>query len=135
MTWLRTPFRDCSDVKGGGVDCAMLLVRVFVATGIVAPLDPRPYSSQWLLHHDEEKFLGIVSRLGKEVDRAPIPGDVIVYKFGRCFAHGAIVIDAGHVLHAYQREDMVTISPMRDPGLAQMKNGTPRPRKIFDVWA
>src|SRR5215469_10862476 len=78
-SWLKTPFRDQADVKGAGVDCAMLLVRCFVDTGIVAPLDPRPYPPQWHLHRDEERFLEIVVKLGTEVGRAPIPGDVIVY--------------------------------------------------------
>jgi cell wall-associated NlpC family hydrolase len=134
-TWLRTPFRDCADVKGAGVDCAMLLVRCFVDTGVVPPLDPRPYSPQWLLHRDEEKFLDIISKLGAEVLRPPVPGDVIVYRVGRCFAHGAIVIDAAHVIHAYKQEEQVAISPMHDIRLSQLNDGRPRPRKIFDCWA
>lgn len=135
-TWLKTPFRDQADVKGAGVDCAMLLVRCFVDTGIVPPLDPRPYSPQWLLHRDEEKFLDIIRRFAVEVEReTPIPGDVIVYRFGRCFAHGAIVLDHEHVIHAWKLEGCVTISPLNDIALAQMPSGKPRPRKLFDCWA
>jgi cell wall-associated NlpC family hydrolase len=90
-TWLGTPFRDQGDVKGGGVDCAMLLVRSAVGTGLIAPFDPRPYPPQWHLHRDEERFLGIVTKLGAEVVREPLPGDVIVYRVGRCFSHGGII--------------------------------------------
>jgi cell wall-associated NlpC family hydrolase len=134
-TWLGTPFRNCADVKGAGVDCAMLLIRVFADTGVIAHFDPRPYAFQWHMHHDEEKFLRIVEKLGREVSRAPIAGDVIVYKFGRCFSHGALVIDAYHVLHAWNLEERVTISPIHDVALTQLNNGRPRPRKIFDPWA
>jgi cell wall-associated NlpC family hydrolase len=134
-TWLGTPFRDQSDVKGAGVDCAMLLVRCFVDTGLVLPLDPRPYAPQWHLHRSEERFLGIIERLGAEVARKPIPGDVVVFRFGRCFSHGALVIDPANLLHAWYLEGRVTISPMHDVTLCQQKNGVPRPRKVFDCWA
>jgi hypothetical protein len=73
-TWLGTPFRDQADVKGGGVDCAMLLVRVFVDTGIVAPLDPRPYPTQWHLHQSEERFIKVIERFGAEVKSRSDPG-------------------------------------------------------------
>jgi hypothetical protein len=33
---------NCTDLKGVGVDCGMLIVRVFVDTGLCAPFDPRP---------------------------------------------------------------------------------------------
>jgi cell wall-associated NlpC family hydrolase len=34
-SWIRTPYHNCADVKGAGVDCGMLLVRVFVDTGLM----------------------------------------------------------------------------------------------------
>jgi cell wall-associated NlpC family hydrolase len=133
-TWLGTPFRDQSDVKGAGVDCAMLLVRCFVDTGIVPAFDPRPYAPQWHLHRDEEKFLAIIEKLGTEVAREPVPGDVIVYRFGRCFSHGALVIDEKHVIHAWYLEGRVTISKLTDVRLSQLNDGRPRVRKVFDCW-
>ncbi|MGD0190193.1 MAG: hypothetical protein ABSD74_05595 [Rhizomicrobium sp.] len=135
LTWTGTPFRDQSDIKGAGVDCAMLLVRTFVDTGVVPAFDPRPYSPQWHLHHSEEKFLTIIETLGTEVRRPPIPGDVIVYKFGRCFSHGALVTSEENIIHAWYLEQHVTITPVRDSKLCQMNNGRPRPHKLFDCWA
>ena len=134
-TWLGTPFRDQADVKGGGVDCAMLLVRAAVDTRLVPPFDPRPYPPQWHLHRDEERFLAIVSKLGQEVEREPIPGDVIVYRVGRCFSHGGIVIENNHVIHAYYKTQSVVISPLHEIELACLPDGKPRPFKLFDLWA
>jgi cell wall-associated NlpC family hydrolase len=134
-TWLGTPFRDQSDVKGAGVDCAMLLVRCFTDTGIVPAFDPRPYAPQWHLHHSEEKFLGIIGTIGQEVERGPIPGDVIVYRFGRCFSHGALVINDDRLIHAWYLEGRVTIAPLHDIALCRLKNARARPRKVFDCWA
>ena len=101
-TWLGTPYHNCADVKGVGVDCGMLLVRVFVDTGLVAPFDPRPYPADWHLHRSEEKYLGFVFDRGKEV-AAPQPGDVMVMRIGRCYSHGGIVTVPTPltIIHAY----------------------------------
>ena len=55
-TWLRTPYHHAADIKGVGVDCAMILLRVYQAVGAVPPeVDPRPYPADWFLHRDEER--------------------------------------------------------------------------------
>ncbi len=88
--WVGTPYHACADVRGAGVDCGMLLVRVFVDTGLLAPFDPRPYPEDWHLHRSEERYLYFASdRLGEVAE--PGPGDIIVFKYGRTFSHGAIV--------------------------------------------
>lgn len=143
MTWVGTPFRDQADVKGGGVDCAMLLVRSAVDTGLIPAFDPRPYPPQWHLHRDEERFLAIVSQLGTEKPNpAGLPaealakaGDVIVYRVGRCFSHGGIIVRNNHVLHAYYKTQNVTVSPLHDIELAFLPDGKPRPFKLFDLWS
>lgn len=84
------PYRHQADVFGLGVDCAMLLVRVFCDLGLVPPFDPRPYATDWHLHRSEEKYLGGVMRYAVKVDE-PQPGDVALFKFGRCLSHGGIV--------------------------------------------
>ncbi len=90
--WIGTPYHHAADVKGrtGGVDCAMLLVRVYVDLGLVEAFDPRPYTRDWMLHRDEEKYLGFLLAHAREVVE-PKPGDVILVRFGRCFSHGGIV--------------------------------------------
>ena len=40
-SWIGTPYHNCADIKGVGVDCGMLLVRVYVDTGVVPPFDHR----------------------------------------------------------------------------------------------
>ena len=59
-TWIKTPWRHMAAIKGAGVDCAMLLAAVYVATGLVKPFDPRPYPMDWMLHRDDERFLGFL---------------------------------------------------------------------------
>lgn len=90
--WIGTPYHHAADVKGrrGGVDCAMLLVRVYADLGLVEDFDPRPYTRDWMMHRGEERYLGFLLARAKIVVR-PAPGDVILFKVGRCFAHGGIV--------------------------------------------
>lgn len=104
LSWVGTPYHHQADVKGRGVDCAMLLVRVFVDTGIVPAFDPRPYTPDWYMHRDEERFLGWISKFGDPVpEGSPLePGDVALYKFGRCVSHGGIVVEPGIMVHADQ---------------------------------
>jgi cell wall-associated NlpC family hydrolase len=91
-SWIGTPYHHAADVKGprGGVDCAMLLVRVYVDLGLVEKFDPRPYTRDWMLHRDEERYLGFLLARAQMVER-PGAGDVILFRVGRCYAHGGIV--------------------------------------------
>lgn len=88
--WLDTPYHHAGDVLGAGVDCAMLLVRVFCDSGLVPPFDPRPYPPDWHLHRSAERFLGWIAQFAERAE-SPQPGDVALFKFGRCVSHGGIV--------------------------------------------
>lgn len=110
--WLDTPFHHCADVKGAGVDCAMLLVRVFCDLGLVAPFDPRPYQPQWFEHQDEPKFLDWLTRVARPV-AVPQPADVITLRFGKQSAHGAIVVNDTTIIHAYLPAGRVVLDDRR----------------------
>lgn len=88
--WCGTPYHHAADVLGVGVDCAMLLTRVFVDAGIVPAFDPRPYPPDWHLHRSAERFLGWIAEFAEPV-AIPAPGDVALFRFGRCVSHGGIV--------------------------------------------
>jgi cell wall-associated NlpC family hydrolase len=101
-TWLRTPYHHAADVKGHGVDCAMLLVRVYCDLGLVERFDPRPYTKDWFLHRDEERYLGFLLARSREI-RAPLEGDIVLFRIGRCFAHAGIVSRVAPlaIIHAF----------------------------------
>jgi cell wall-associated NlpC family hydrolase len=135
-TWLKTPFRHQSDVRASGVDCAMLLVRVFVDTGMVEPFDPGKYPQQFFLHRDEERFLGWLNRYALEIaPELAKPGDVVVYKMGRVFAHGALIVSDREIINAWAKERQVAIVERNTIELTHFKDNTPRPAKYFDLWA
>lgn len=110
LAWLETPYHSNACLKGIGVDCAQLLRGVYVEAGVVAPFDLAPYSPQFYLHSDQEIFMGIVKRSAREIEpHEARPGDVVLYKLGKCFAHGAIIVNPGwpHIVHAHHAAKIV----------------------------
>lgn len=132
-SWIGTPYHNSADVKGAGVDCGMLIVRVFVDTGLTAPFDPRPYPPDWHLHRGDERYLGFVFDRCSEVAAAQ-PGDVMVFRIGRCYSHGGIVTNARPltIVHAYHRARRVLEDEVsRDAFLS----GESRKPRFFSYWA
>lgn len=132
-SWLGTPYHNCADVKGAGVDCGMLLVRVFVDAGLVPSFDPRPYPADWHLHRSEEKYLGFVFDRAHEIEK-PQPGDVMMIRIGRCYSHGGIVTgpDPLTIVHAYfQARRVIEEDIARNSRLCAPE----RKPRFFSFWA
>ena len=120
MTWQGTTYHHCADVRGVGVDCAMLLVRVYQACGLT-PLDfdPRPYSYQWHLHRGEELYLQWLTVANAVETDTPQAGDVAIWKFGRAYSHAGILINDTHVIHALQQAGSVTVHGLEEAPLSR----------------
>jgi cell wall-associated NlpC family hydrolase len=132
-SWIKTPYHNNADIKGVGVDCGMLIVRVFVDTGLCPPFDPRPYPPDWHLHRNEERYLGFVFDRCAEVS-APQPGDVMVLRFGRCYSHGGIVTVTAPltIVHAYYKAHRVL---EEDIGRNSILSDPLRKPRFFSFWA
>ncbi len=106
--WIRTPYHHAADIPGVGVDCAMLIVRVYCDLGLVEPFDPRPYPPDWMLHRSEERYLDHLLARARRVER-PEPGDVFVLRYGRTYSHGGIVTKSAPLtaVHAFQPHRLV----------------------------
>ena len=135
--WVGTPYHHAADVKGVGVDCAMILVRVFCDLGLVPPFDPRPYVRDWMMHREDERFLGFLRGHARAVDRAAgsrvEPGDVIVFRVGRCYAHGGIITcgDPMAFVHAFSPAGCVIEEPAACNAQLADKLASAR---IFSIW-
>lgn len=131
-SWIGTPYHNCADIKGIGVDCGMLIVRVFVDTRLCASFDPRPYPADWHLHRSEERYLGFVFDRCCEIEN-PGPGDVMVLRFGRCYSHGGIVTAAAPltIVHAYHPARRVVEDEVGRSGTLADPARKPR---FFSYW-
>jgi cell wall-associated NlpC family hydrolase len=99
--WLRTPYHHMGRIQGGGTDCLMLLAEVYEAAGVIPHVDVPFYPPDWNLHRDAERYLQGLMRYARGIGGPPQSGDVAVFQFGRCFAHGAIVVSWPRLIHAW----------------------------------
>lgn len=142
-SWIGTPYHHEARVKGrqGGVDCAQLLIGVFSAPGVglIEPMSVPHYPPDWHLHRDAERYLGTVLQHAYEIPGPPLPGDVVVWRFGRCFSHGAIVIEWPLIVEARLGIGTVLTNIKVDKALAFIgergpEQGRVRPKRFFSYW-
>jgi len=112
-TWIGTPYHHHARVKGAGVDCAQILIAVFAECGLIEEFDPGVYPTDWHMHRGEEMYAAWLDRYGDRVD-APSPGDVALYRFGRAYSHGGIVVPEG-VIHSYIGRGVTLTRPDEEP--------------------
>ena len=123
-TWLGTPHEHACRVKGAGVDCAMFLAEVFHAVGLVDQVEVEAYPHDWHLHQDEEIYLKVVERYAHQVDRAaPLPGDILLYKFDLAISHGAIVVEWPMIIHSYLKAGVILDDGIRNHVLRRAQVG------------
>lgn len=128
--FLGTPFHDQQSLKGVGIDCAHLLREVYVEAGVIETFPIAPYSPQFMLHTDEGLFEGYVRKVAREIEPEAVrPGDIVLYKVGRSFAHGGIIVEWPRaVIHAFKSYGKVVETPAFDADLHGRKV------KFFSHW-
>lgn len=126
--WLGTPYHHHARVKHAGADCAMFPLAVYQECGVL-PQEYKPpqYSVQWHLHRSEELYLNEIEKFAMETDVVPQPADFVVFRFGRTFSHGAIVVEWPIVIHSYIPHGVLLSDALRDGELLG------REHKCFEV--
>ena len=118
-SWLRTPYHTNAAVKGAGADCALMPLAVYKAVLALPDLPVPKYVQQWHLHRSEEVYLAYVRALGAiEIAEADVrPGDFVLWRLGRCYAHGAIITGWPHVIHAVNPKGVIRGNAAIEPNL------------------
>ena len=115
-SWIGTPFHHAGRVKGAGVDCLMLLAEVYERAGLSGHVEPPFYVPDWHLHQGAERYMEGLLGYARAV-KAPEPGDIALFRFGRTFSHGAIVTGWPRLIHAYWNIGVVwgdaTLHPLK----------------------
>lgn len=134
LTWIGTPYHHHSGIKGVGCDCVHLLIKVYVEAGLMEDYDPGYYPPQFFMHSDEERFLKKVLGYSREIPEAEAGvGDVVLYKLGKCYAHGAIIVSPGwphSIVHADASSNIV----VRSRGLGGGLGKAVRAPRFFSRW-
>ncbi len=106
-TWLKTPFHHLARCKGAGVDCGQFLLEVYHRAECMPYVKTEYYPKDFHLHRDREWYKEIVSTYCIEVDPPPLPADIVLYKMGRVYSHGAIIVDWPKIIHAHTAANCV----------------------------
>ena len=113
--WLGTPYHHHARVKHAGADCAMFPLAVYQECGVLPrEYTPPHYSVQWHLHRSEELYLNEIEKFVVEIQTPPQPGDFIVFRFGRTFSHGGIVVEWPIIIHSYIPHGVLLSDALRD---------------------
>ncbi len=116
----RTPFHHCAAIKGVGIDCTNLLRSSFAT--IRPEMAPVKYLPQWHMNEGvdgefhELLMEGLIERglveisdgladvepfdKGHFIEAEKGPGDIIVVRLARTYAHGAVIADWPQVIQA-----------------------------------
>lgn len=130
LSWIGTPYHHMGRVKGAGTDCGMFLLQCLENVDLIKHVDVGYYPIDWHLHRSQEKYLGWVEKYCQPVRRketGPLPGDIVVYQFGRCISHGAMVVEWPKIIHSYVGLGVV----MADAESEEMQK---RQRGIYSFW-
>lgn len=115
LTWRNTPYHHKGRKKGVGVDCGGLIYECYKKV-LGIPVEPFPtnYPEDWAMHKGgNELYLDFIAPYIRPTDDLK-KADLVVYKFGRNFAHGTIYIGGGKVIHSFGRtgDGYVQVTPM-----------------------
>ncbi len=137
-TWLKTPYHHMGRIKGAGADCLTVLAEIYEEAGLISKIDIPYYPQDWHLHRTEERYLNGLLQYTKEIE-VPQPADIVLWKFGKCFSHGAIVVKWPLIIHSYIGvgciyEDAFASSFLKKVSERVPEIGTMRPCKFFSFW-
>lgn len=122
MSWLGTPYRHCTAVKGRGADCTLWIGSCWVAVGILKKLSYHYYPKDWYVHRVDERILeGLYSHFREHAvegfsikrytpEEQPKRGDVLSLSINcaeRVSNHAALYLGGDKVLHAAPRQGVI----------------------------
>lgn len=144
IRFIGTPYHHAGRVLGSGVDCVTFLALSFMNARVVEPITIPYYPPDWHMHRDAERYmdglLGRCTEVAGPPDRDPLPGDILLFRMGRTFSHGALVENWPTVIHSFVRVGVTRTDALRDNrlttiGEAGEGRGNPRPTKFFCLTA
>lgn len=131
--WIGTPYRSHAQIKGIGCDCLTLLSGVFSEAGLVKNAKIPHYSPDFMKHRSAEMYLQGLLGYAHEINGMPQPGDIALWKFGRCFSHSAIVVQWPVIIHAFVHKHVMQENADNAQWLKYIGRQL-RPVKFFSYW-
>lgn len=129
IEWAGTPYHHRAAIKGVGADCALFPAAVYKSVGLIPAIDP-VYPQDWHLHRSAELYVDWALDLGAtEIAEADIGvGDLGLWRWGRTFSHGGILLAPDRLIHAVQDVGVTLDNPTEQEDLKR------RERRWFTFW-
>lgn len=105
-TWLGTPYEHMGKIKHDGVDCAQLLIGIYENIGLLKDINVGDYVHDFHMHSNDELYLSNVLKYCYKVND-PKPGDICLFRYGKCISHAGMIIDFKTIIHSYIRLGVV----------------------------
>jgi cell wall-associated NlpC family hydrolase len=121
-----TPYIPHAKKKGLGCDCATFILCVYRDLNLVPEIELGNYSIQAHLHSATTEYEETILQYAEEIQEAEAePGDLVLWKVARAYAHGGIVVNFPTVIHSMQKHGVV----YSDANVDAFLKG--RPRRFF----
>jgi cell wall-associated NlpC family hydrolase len=134
--WIGLPYYHGQRLRGVGGDCTFF-VLVYEDAGLIPPTAIPAYSPEAHLHSEAGVYEQIIRRYASPVE-VPGVGDVVLYKFGRTYSHGGVIVDPGGwaggagpplIAHGDMVERKILLAEGDGGRLAAAKG-----RRFFTLW-
>jgi cell wall-associated NlpC family hydrolase len=105
----QTPYVPHAKLKGAGCDCATFIICVYRDLALIpADFDPGNYSIQAHLHSADTQYVDTVLQYADEITEAEAqPGDLVLWRVARAYAHGGIIVDFPVVIHSMNKHGVI----------------------------
>ena len=138
-SFLGTPYHPSGRKKGIGVDCLTLLSEVYIEAGLIENINIPHYAPDFFKHKGTELYLQGLLKYTREIETPAQPGDIVLWKYGRCFSHGAIVVNWPHIIHSHvgrgcMMENIDNALWLKYIGENVKNTDSLRPTKKFSYW-
>ena len=118
MSWMGTPFRAYTAVRGGGVDCVSLCLAMYQAVGFLPVLTLPQYRVGAGAHAEDSQLEKVIREIGRFAGGTPAPpymvGDLLGFNLGRVCHHAGVVVNETEFIHA-RRGYGVALGSLADP--------------------
>lgn len=111
--WLGTPYHHQASVRGVGCDCLGLVRGIWRDVMACDAEEPPPYTRDWAEALGRETLLDAAGRhLARVKPRAPLPGDVLIFRYAADVPAKHVGIATGHgtMIHAIERRGVVEVA-------------------------
>jgi cell wall-associated NlpC family hydrolase len=104
----KTKYIPHGQLKGVGCDCATFILCVYRTIGLIPEIDPGAYAIDEHLHTETTKYVDAILKYSDEItEEEARPGDLVLFRVAKAFAHGAIITAFPTVIHSMVKHGVI----------------------------